>query len=233
MRKLRPGEVVVVGRCPPQGPDSTIPLKAPVFEKAYQAATENNIPSSVGPTLLTTITFAEMSTRPCRQMYDQMFLESKPWKTIYAVMISEIYRSTRASRPEVGIFNTAMGRHGSALPYSYTRIEPQQGHDRLGQRAQDSERAPASRHVPDRNERASAICTLLGKFEFAYGIMERSGRSVAVREDLETLVANSTVYTRLMCIVNQTTYRDKLKKACEVIALVEEIDSASLTARGW
>ncbi len=79
------------------------------------------------------------------------------------------------------------------------------------------------------SERIPAICTLLGNYDNAYGILKtKSGLNVAL-DTIDNMRSNSALYTRLECIKDQETYCDKLSKAYQITSMIEEIDSVMLT----
>lgn len=93
-----------------------------VFANARITASANEVPASIDPAMLTTMTFEEMATHQGGSMYKSMMLKPASWKTMYATMISKTYWRSHVVRSEAGIVNTTMSRHGLAGPYGFMRM---------------------------------------------------------------------------------------------------------------
>ncbi|KAK1827746.1 hypothetical protein QBC39DRAFT_333875 [Podospora conica] len=245
MPKMIIGEVIVVGRCPSQGPDSTIPLRLctlttadfdgdevwalPIFIDAYKTAVENNIPSWVDPAMLTTMTFDEMSEHQGGPMYENMLLKPKS--------------------SEEGMFNIAIGRHGLAIPYGYIRAGMMMGtvvdmyKNKISIGSTNVPQMPNPR--VDINMKRTSCCLGLTKITravYQIGIDKQKHGSQNERIPaictllgdydialMEKMSEYSTLYSRLECIAAQDSHIPKLAKAYEITSMIEEIDSVFLT----
>lgn len=79
------------------------------------------------------------------------------------------------------------------------------------------------------NERTPAICTLLGEFKVAYGLVKSKAGTELVLDGIDEIRERSSLYTRLECIRDQDSYIEKLRRAYQITSMIEEIDSVMLT----
>lgn len=74
-----------------------------------------------------------------------------------------------------------------------------------------------------------AISTLLEANGHAYGILSRGGGAAVALLKSEFASSQTDVYTNLSAIRNSRTPKEMLGRACMIVSMVEEIDSAPLT----